>query len=355
MKLNILVTGAGGTLSQSIIKALRLTSFDFRLVTTNSLPWGAALYAADRGVIVPEARDDAYVPAIKQICRDERIDVVFVGTDHEILKLAQARDDIRRETGAFVLVSDAENLMAGYDKWITHRFLKAHGLNCPETVQAGDRNAVMRMVDGHGFPVVVKPRVSSGSRGLIIARDEETLEFAIRRPKGLIVQEHLSDEKSEYTVGVFVRRDGSIAGSIGMKRVLLYGVTIAAEVNDFPEVRAEAERVAAAMRPLGPCNVQLRMTDRGPVTFEINPRFSSTTGPRAAFGFNEVDAALRHFVRGEEIDMSCYRKGFFARYWDEIIVPAADYESIVQNRAVDAPQGEVFGHLTRQEEPVRTI
>jgi carbamoyl-phosphate synthase large subunit len=355
MNLNILVTGAGGTLAQSIIKALRLTPFDFRLVTTNSLPWGAALYAGDKGIMVPEARDDAYIPAVMRICRDEKIDVVFVGTDHEILKLARARDDIRRETGATVIVSDADTLMAGYDKWVTTDFLKTHNLNYPETVQAGDKAAVTRLLEKHGFPLVVKPRVSSGSRGLVIAENEETLELAVRRPEGLIVQEHLSDDESEYTVGVFVKRDGAVAGSIAMRRVLLYGVTIAAEVRDFPEVRREAERVAGAMKPFGPCNIQLRVTERGPVTFEINPRFSSTSGPRAAFGFNEVEAAIRHYILDEEIDLSRFREGFFARFWDEIIVPYSDYEAFRQNGVVDEPRGRAFGHLTGQQETARSV
>ena len=43
---------------------------------------------------------------------------------------------------------------------------------------------------------------------------------------------------------------------------------------------------------LGATNFQLKLTKKGPVIFEINPRFSGTTHIRSLFGLNEIDIIL---------------------------------------------------------------
>ena len=336
MKLNVLVTCAGSALASSIVKALRLAPFEFRLVAASGFPWGAAIYAADRGVVVPPAADDSYVAAVKQICEEERIDAVFPGSAHEALVLSHVRDEVRHETGAAVMVSDTDAMMVGYDRWLNVRFLKAGGFNFPETVQAGDRNAVVRMVGRFGYPVVVKPQTAFSPGGLVVAGDEETLDFAIRRPKGLLVQEYLPDDDGEYAVGLFFKRDGAVGGAICMRRADASGGMVVMEATDSPAVSAEASRVAAAVKPAGPCTVRVRMADRGPVTFAVEPYFSAETGARAAFGFNEVESAIRHYLLGQDVAPVCGREGLFVRYYDEVLV------HLEKPRSADAgaPQGQ---------------
>jgi carbamoyl-phosphate synthase large subunit len=107
-------------------------------------------------------------------------------------------------------------------------------------------------------------------------------------------------------------------GSICMRRELAAGNTYKAWVVTQPEVQAESLRVIAALGIRGPCNVQLRLTARGPVTFEINPRLSGTTAMRAHFGYNEVDMAIRSFLLGEQLQLPTITPGTALRFWDEM-------------------------------------
>jgi carbamoyl-phosphate synthase large subunit len=349
MSLNILVTGAGGALAHTIIKALNLSSLDFRLFTTNSLTWGAALFVGERGFLVPKAKDEAYLPAIVDACKKCAADVVLVGTDHEIMKLSTGRKIIERESGAKVVVCDPATLMIGYDKWVTVEFLRENNIDFPCTVQAEDLRGVREMIADLGFPLIVKTRWGSGSKGLFIVRDETEMEFVLRRREGLIVQEYLQGDDEEYTVGIVVSRTGKVLGSIAMKRVLLHGLTVAAVVDRFPAVQAYAEAIAGKMKPYGACNVQLRLTPRGPVCFEINPRFSSTDGQRAAYGFNAVEAVIRHYILGEdEVNLSNYRTGFFARYWDELFVEMEDYKKLCETGEISAARAAVLPEILKR-------
>lgn len=348
MPLNILVTGAGGAVAHSIIKALNHSALDFRLFTTSSLTWGAALYVGEKGLLVPGADDEAYIPAITHICRKCSIDVLLVGTDSEIMKLSCRREDIERDSGAKVIVGDPGTLTIGCDKWVTCEFLRENNIDYPCTVQAEDITGVRELVEDLGFPLVVKPRSFSGSKGFIIVRDEEDLHYALLRPGGLVVQEFLQGENEEYTVCVVVSRDGSVLGSIGMKRVMHCGLTVAAVVDEFPQVQAYAEEIAQKMQPYGACNVQLRLTPRGPVCFEINPRFSGTDGQSAAYGFNAVEAVIRNYVLGEDdIDLSEYRRGFFARFWNELYVPMEGYEKFCETGEISESGSSVIPDVLR--------
>ena len=62
----------------------------------------------------------------------------------------------------------------------------------------------------------------------------------------------------------------------------------------------------------------MRLTERGPVTFEINPRFSTSTGMRAHFGYNEVEMAIRDLVLHERVPVPEVRPGIALRFWEEM-------------------------------------
>ena len=53
----------------------------------------------------------------------------------------------------------------------------------------------------------------------------------------------------------------------------------------------------------GSINVQLRITKKGPVIFEINPRFSSTVLFRHLFGFKDLEWSLQDAMN---LDLSKY-------------------------------------------------
>ncbi|HBN09886.1 MAG TPA: hypothetical protein DD435_14990 [Cyanobacteria bacterium UBA8530] len=98
----------------------------------------------------------------------------------------------------------------------------------------------------------------------------------------------------------------------------------------FPEVEAEVEKIVSALKPVGSCNVQLRINKKGkPTAFEINARFSSSVAIRAHFGFNEVEATLRSFLFGEEIKALSLRKGVAMRYFNEVYIEREEMDNIL--------------------------
>ena len=350
--LNALVLGVGGNVSQSIQKALALATVPTRVVAACISASSAGLYLADVAYISPLARAPEFMPWLLETLERERIDVVLSGSEIVLETLAPQASVIREQTGAVTIVSRPQVLATGRDKLLTCRWLDTEGLPAPGYADLADRDAVAALVERCGFPLIAKPRFGKGSDGILRLRDEQDIERVLAAEQlalsdvdegtlvaqDVILQEYLGDEDAEYTAGCFCDREGKLHGTIVLRRRLKAGTTVAAELGSFPEVRDVAAAITAALAPLGPCNVQLRIHRGRPVPFEVNPRFSGTTALRARMGFNEVEAALRHFVLGEPVPpLRNPGSGLVLRYWNELYIPANTAAEIADSGRLDGP------------------
>ncbi len=84
---------------------------------------------------------------------------------------------------------------------------------------------------------------------------------------------------------------------------------------------------------IGLCNIAAkRLADGSWGFFEVNARFTGATGMRAAFGFNEIEAAWRHFIEGEESPacLTFDKDRVACRYLTKTVVRKDDLERLRQ-------------------------
>jgi carbamoyl-phosphate synthase large subunit len=333
--LNLLVIAVGGNVSQGILKALSYCSIPHRVVGVDISAAQFGLYTVERGYVGPWSNDPAFVDWLIDLCKKESIHAILTGAEPVVRVLAENKAIIEAATGAVSCVSDLSIIDLGDDKLDTCVWLREHGFAYPAFAASEDWAGLEGLVEQHGYPLVAKPRIGGGSRGLFFVEEEADLLYAHRK-KRYVVQAHIGSDASEYTVGCVLDRSGQVAGSIAMQRVLLGGTTYRAFLGDFPEVRKVASAIATALGAWGPCNIQLRVTEDGPVCFEINPRFSGTTPIRAHFGFNEVEAVLRHYVLGVPMpEMPAVTQGIALRYWNELYVDPAALATLAQQGVLE--------------------
>lgn len=338
--INALITGTGGGVGQSIFKALRLSSLSLKIITADMHPMGVGLYRGDKGYLVPGANDPAFIDAIIKICNNEKIDIIFVGSDPELPIFAGHKQQIERETGAKVVISSPEKIRIGNDKWETYLFLKNNGLPYPDSALPQDRDA---LIERTGFPILIKPRGGSASRDVYIVKNLEELEVLLKRVKNPIIQEYLTQENEEYTSGA-VLFDGDLMGILTMKREIKGGNTYRGIIDSFDEVRKAVENVARKFNPYGPSNFQMRLTERGPVTFEINPRFSGTTGMRAYYQFNEPEAVINYAFYNKKAPMH-HKNGIVMRYMNEVYAPFDEYQQVVTSGKIERSKSQIIDYF----------
>jgi carbamoyl-phosphate synthase large subunit len=318
--LNVLVLGVGGNVSQGILKALAASRLSCRVIGAciSSLSFG--LYSVDQAYISPSANDPVFLDWLIDLCRTEQVHAVLSGVEPVLTVLARAADRIYAQTGAFCVVSPPECLAIGNDKLLTSQWLRHHGFPFPRTADSADSAGVEALVRECGYPLIAKPRHGKGAHGVFELLGDRDLQSATAR-NDYVIQEFLGDAHHEYTIGCFSDREAIVRGALVMRRELLEGTTYRAEAGHFPIVREQAIRIAERLRPVGPCNIQMRMHDGRAVCFEINVRFSGTTPIRARFGFNDVEAALNHYVLAQPAaDLPLITTGIALRYWNEAYV-----------------------------------
>jgi carbamoyl-phosphate synthase large subunit len=311
----------GQTIGIGILKALRMSQLNCRLLGTDCERKSAGLYMVDRAFVVPNASSDIkeYLREMAVVCRREKVDIVFIGSDPELLVFAPVAEDFTRETGTQVMVSPDSVIKRTTDKWELYGFLSGEGFPVPETILPVEDN-LGPFIARHGFPLIIKPRRGYASRSLLVIRNDEELHFYGRTLKDVVLQEYVGPDDQEYTVGVFVTRSGQSRGAIVLRRELASGLTFRAEVAQDEDIAVLSRRIAERSGVIGPCNIQLRKSERGPKILEINPRFSSTVPIQAYFGYNQPAMAVEHFVLQKEIVKPQILQGAALRYWQEIYI-----------------------------------
>src|SRR5690606_653716 len=123
--------------------------------------------------------------------------------------------------------------------------------------------------------------------------------WSARSRDAFLIQKYVGSDDAEYTVGAFGLGEGRMLPPIIFRRKLsVAGNTQYAEVVENAVLSEAVTRLAAVFKPLGPTNYQFRLEGGTPHLLEINPRFSSSTSLRAAFGYSEAVMAVDFYLRG---------------------------------------------------------
>jgi carbamoyl-phosphate synthase large subunit len=307
----ILITGVGGGVGQSIIKSLQESQF--RLIGVDGETLGTGLYTVDKAYRVPYANDPGYVDRLLEICEIEKCSLIFPGLDAELIPLG-AHATHFTEFGVTPVVSPADVIRTGDNKYATALFLQKNGFPAPQTQLVTDN-----LLDKLGFPFVLKPLEGGArSKGVYIIEEEQELKYRLSTidNDNYVAQEYIQGD--EYTCGS-INFDGICHGVIVMRRILRDGDTYKAFVINDAQLENFVRDVAEALKPFGPCNFQLRVRDGTPFIFEINPRCSGTTYSRTLAGFNEPLMTAEYLLMGKKPNFKIKEATIF-RYWKEILI-----------------------------------
>jgi len=336
MKITVLITGAsGGGVGRQCIKSLRLGKLKYRIIATDTTSRSLGLYTdIDKAYLVPTVTDPNYLDTIFKICAKEKVQILIPGSEAE-LKIIGTQLKQFKKKNILVLTNNAEVINNCLDKWSNYKKLKSLGFNVPESYLPKNSKDIDLIKK---FPVVIKPYTGGGgSRGVFIAQNKKELSFFLdylfRQGVSPVIQEYIGSPDEEYTVGVLHSLKGKLLGSFALKRVVKGAMSVKSaikdykndnvyvistgisqgEVDDFPEVRKYAEKIANKIKSTGPLNIQCRKEGDKIYVFEINPRFSGTSAIRALCGYNEVETLIKIHLLGQKPVKMTYKSGLVLR------------------------------------------
>ena len=237
-----------------------------RVVVTDVNALSPAVYAGDRSYLVPLTSDPHYLDEVLAVCEAERIGMLVPTIDDELPIFGAAVERFAAR-GVRVVVSPATTTALCNDKFETCRELRQRGVSAAESF----------LRDGLPpepvLPLFIKPRFGRGGVGAVTARTARELDFFLDYVSEPVVQEYLTGP--EFTIDVLCNFTGRPLSIVPRERVVVRAGVIdrGRTVND-PALIELALSCTAALKFVGPINIQCRVHNGRPTVFEINPRFS---------------------------------------------------------------------------------
>lgn len=314
---HVLVTGVGAIIGYGVVHALRRASYPVQIIGMDIYGHAVGQTWCDAFERAIPVADPGYIAFLRDAIARHAIDLVIPAIEQDVTFLSRHRAEFAA-TGARLALNAASLIEQSDDKWRMHQALQALGCPTIDTMLAGEFDALAAHL---GLPFLVKPRRSYASKGLARIHDAEDLAYHRRKlGDNFMAQRIVGDADSEYTSSSFGYGDGTGSRKIVFQRWLAQdGSTARAQVVDEPALEHEMDRLTRAFRPLGPTNFQFRRHEGRFYLLEINARISSSTSLKRAFGMNEAEMCIAHYLDGERPDFGSVRKGTAVRYIEDMI------------------------------------
>ncbi len=348
--ISVIVTGAGAPGIAGTIYSLNNNpdEMKFRIISTDVKSDPVGRYLADMFYNVPPPEDKEYIRCIKEIVIKENVKVIIPQTTREIISLSQRLDEFR-DMGVSIIVSDYSSLKRANDKYLVIKECEKTKVPYPEYFLIDNENDLLSALNKLGYPdnkVIVKPRFSSGLRGLRIINNETLTikEFLEEKPTGLnidlesilkifrngpfpemLVTEYLPGDES--SVDVFRNANGTVAIPRNRKDIRS-GISFDTEIELRDDIIKYSVKLAEFLDLKYCFGFQFKLNEANvPMILESNPRIQGTMVASTYAGFNmiyySVKEALGYSVEISDIEIC--DNTHIKRYWGAIAIKDENY------------------------------
>ena len=269
----ILVTGCGGPAGRAVRELLLQRGHN--VIAVDMQP-----SFTDHIQRVPQAKDPNFVLELDKLARNFHCELVIPTVSEELPVLAEQWNPSLIP----IVLSSLRSVLIADDKFTTCGHLKFKGVAVPKY-----RLPSWEM-DRLGWPLISKPRIGRGGRGVVLHQNETTLAGL---DDGHLLQEFI--QSSEYAPNIYSNNGKSFA--VVLKKTKLkqgvVGNALAVERVNEPDIAELAITAAKAIGLTGPADIDIRRRFDGiPVVLDVNARFGANLGNAPEV----LDAALEDYL-----------------------------------------------------------
>jgi carbamoyl-phosphate synthase large subunit len=314
----ILVSGASGIVGYGILRSLRKSGKRLKLIGTTIYDDSAAQYFCDIFEKAKPTNNVDYIAWLLKIIKQHQVDLIIPGIEVDMFEWAFHASEIE-QSDAKIVLNNIELISLCKDKWLFYQQLrKVKTSYAIETSLSSNYNYLKKTF---GLPFLLKPRSGFGSKGIIKIYNSD-LFSQHRKNMGhvLMAQPIVGNDNEEYTTSAFCDGSGNYYASMTLKRRLSReGYTEKAEVVAIEGIDEALLALCKFFKPVGPTNFQFRKQNGMIKLLEINPRISSSTSIRTAFGYNENKMAVEYYLENKKPKQPIISEGKAVRYLEDVI------------------------------------
>ena len=200
-KINIMVTGAGSGVGQSIIRSLvnskikrNLNILISDISKINPYP----IYNFDY-IQIPKVEKKNSKNLINKILKRKKINILFIGSEYEINFFSINKNFFEKIKNLKICVANIKTVEISNDKYKTYEFLKKNKFPYPKTLIVNKNSSYNLINKNIKSPFILKDRFGTSSRNVFIIKNTSDFKNCIKLIKYPIVQEKLvSQSKSGF-------------------------------------------------------------------------------------------------------------------------------------------------------------
>jgi len=237
----------------------------------------------------PRRSPDQFIDFILKEIRKTYYDCLFPMEEETVLLLAKYHSEISQYT--YLLCPDSKKIEFVRDKRNLMQFAEAHGIPMPKTYYSPstlwsnetDSTGQALPLDSIPIPAVIKPRISSGSFGIVYVKREEDLIPAYQSVHEQfpfpLIQEWIPDGGGVFGLSALFDEASNIKAAFVHKKLRMYpvqgGPSTLREGVDHPQIMEIGLSLLKSLNWVGVAMVEFKVDPRDgiPKLMEINPRF----------------------------------------------------------------------------------
>ncbi|MGA3282222.1 MAG: hypothetical protein ABSD50_14725 [Smithella sp.] len=173
-KANILFSSAGRrvALMNTFRNAAKVLGIDTKIFAVDMEPtWSPACQSADISVKVARCTSADFIPQMLDICRQHKVKLIIPTIDTELLIYAKNKA-LFKKIGTDIHIGDYKFVSIARDKEATSRILRDNNIPIPESWSVND---ILDKIDNISFPLFIKPKNGSSSKGISVVSSIEEL------------------------------------------------------------------------------------------------------------------------------------------------------------------------------------
>lgn len=280
-----------------------------------------------------------FIEAIVAQANEEAYDLIIPVRDETTLLLSQYRSELPASTDVFL--ADHSTIEQLLDKGKSMKLASQHGVSIPATYYPSE-SGLKTVQDLVEYPAVIKPRHSSGSRGIEYAHSETELlqryDAVSKEYNNPIVQEYVSHDGGHYSIGTLFDRDSEPVALHVYKETKQYppsGGPAATATSVAPDMWVwDMIELLKQVDWVGPAHMDVLLDpeDSEYKLLEINPRLWMSLNLTVKSGVNIPHLLYELSTEGSADPVRSYTAGIDYRW----ILPNELLWGLAQDRKVSA-------------------
>jgi predicted ATP-grasp superfamily ATP-dependent carboligase len=275
----------------------------------------------NRRLVYPSPRrsPDQFIEFLLKEIKENHYDCLFPMEEETLLLLAKYHSEISQYT--YLLNPELKKIEFVRDKRNLMQFAEAHGYPTPKTfydpptstLWSNETNSTGRALplDSIPIPAVIKPRISSGSFGIVYVKKKEDIvpsyQSVHRRYPFPLIQEWIPDGGGTYGLSALFDESSNIKAAFVHKKLRMYpvqgGPSTLREGVEHPQIMELGLSLLKSLNWVGVGMVEFKVDPRDgiPKLMEVNPRFWGSLQLAIISGVDFPYLILR-MARGENFE-----------------------------------------------------